>query len=162
VNARRALREQIYGVNSHLHVLHALEGLDPTTAGARPASAPHTIFQGLHHMVYWQDITLARLLGKNPARPASATLGWQTPAAPEDQSDWEAAVAGLAEGLRSLDSIVGDTNYDLGRVVDPERGRTAFEEILMALSHNSYHLGQIVLLRQELGAWPPPKGGDTW
>jgi hypothetical protein len=22
--------------------------------------------------------------------------------------------------------------------------------------------GQIVLLRRQLGAWPPPRGGDTW
>ena len=29
-------------------------------------------------------------------------------------------------------------------------------------SHNSYHLGQIVLVRQLLGAWPPPGGGLTW
>ena len=162
MNERRALREQIYGVNSHLHVLHALEGLDAEAAGARPASSPHSIFQGVHHMLYWQDITLGRLLGRNPARPASAALGWQTPEKPEDESDWEAAVAGLAEGLRSLESIVGDPDYDLSRVVDPERGQTAREEILMVLCHNSYHLGQIVLLRQQLGAWPPPKGGDTW
>jgi hypothetical protein len=24
------------------------------------------------------------------------------------------------------------------------------------------HLGQVVLLRRLLGAWPPPGGGDTW
>jgi uncharacterized damage-inducible protein DinB len=29
-------------------------------------------------------------------------------------------------------------------------------------SHNSYHGGQVVFLRQMLGAWPPPSGGVTW
>jgi uncharacterized damage-inducible protein DinB len=28
--------------------------------------------------------------------------------------------------------------------------------------HNSYHLGQIVLLRQRLSIWPPETGSDTW
>jgi hypothetical protein len=29
-------------------------------------------------------------------------------------------------------------------------------------AHNSYHLGQVVQLRQMLGAWPPASGGLTW
>ena len=28
--------------------------------------------------------------------------------------------------------------------------------------HGVYHLGQVVTLRQGLGLWPPPSGGDTW
>jgi uncharacterized damage-inducible protein DinB len=28
--------------------------------------------------------------------------------------------------------------------------------------HNSYHLGQITLLRRSLNVWPPEGGGDTW
>ena len=28
--------------------------------------------------------------------------------------------------------------------------------------HNSYHAGQIALLRRQFGAWPPERGGDTW
>jgi len=31
----------------------------------------------------------------------------------------------------------------------------------MAL-HTAHHFGQVVTVRQSLGAWPPPGGGDTW
>jgi uncharacterized damage-inducible protein DinB len=158
---REALREQLYGVNSHLHVLHALEGLDPRDAGTSFEDAPHTIFQTVHHMIYWQDIALERLTGQRPAPPAHAEEGWASPLAPEDESDWEAALASLAEGLRAIEALVADPDYDLAAVVD--RGeRTAFEELLMLQGHNSYHLGQIVQLRERLGSWPPPRGGDTW
>jgi uncharacterized damage-inducible protein DinB len=27
--------------------------------------------------------------------------------------------------------------------------------------HNAYHLGQVVLMRRILGAWPPLTGGDA-
>ena len=30
------------------------------------------------------------------------------------------------------------------------------------VAHNSYHVGQIAMLRRTLGAWPPRKGGDRW
>jgi len=29
-------------------------------------------------------------------------------------------------------------------------------------THNSYHAGQVALLRQLLRKWPPPSGGVTW
>ncbi|MCP3918860.1 MAG: DinB family protein [bacterium] len=162
MNEAKCLREQMYGVNAHLHTVHALEGLAPSAAGERVASAPHTIFQVLHHMVYWQDIALARATGEHVESPATASLGWMTPPAPEDASDWEAAIACLAEGLRSFEGLLAADDVDLDRTVDPVRGTTLRDEILMVQGHNSYHLGQIVMLRQVLGAWPPPRGGDTW
>jgi len=30
------------------------------------------------------------------------------------------------------------------------------------VAHNSYHTGQIAMIRQILKAWPPRGGGDTW
>jgi uncharacterized damage-inducible protein DinB len=162
VNEREALASQLYGESSHKHHLHALEGLDPALAGRKVGRSPHTVFQILQHMTYWQDISLARISGEPPPRPGSAALGWTAPAAPEDESDWQAAIACFAEGLRSLEARVRDPELDLGRLVQPDRNVSAREELLMIQGHNSYHLGQIVLLRQELGAWPPPRGGDTW
>jgi len=162
VNEREALARQLYGESSHKHVLHALEGLDPELAGRRAGRSPHTIYQILQHMTYWQDIAEARLRGEPPPRPSSAALGWTEREAPEDESDWQAAIACFAEGLRALEARVLDPELDLGRMVQRDRGVTVREEVLMLQGHNSYHLGQIVLLRQELGAWPPPRGGDTW
>jgi len=162
MNEREALATQIYGVNSHLHTIHALEGLDVENAGRRVGRSGHTIFQILHHMIYWQDIALARIRGERPPRPPRAELGWSAPEAPEDASDWEAAIACLAEGLRSFEALLIDPVFDLARIVEPDRGVSAREEILMIQGHNSYHLGQIVLLRQGLSAWPPPRGGSTW
>jgi len=44
-----------------------------------------------------------------------------------------------------------------------KRGRKTPLEVLQTIaSHNSYHLGQVVVLRQRLCAWPPPSGGLTW
>ena len=162
MNDRDTLRELLYGVRSHLHTLHALEGLDPGLAGAEVSGSPHTIFQILNHVIYWQDMALSRMRGDHPADPPTASEGWAFSSGPEDDSDWEAAIASLAEGLRSIEGLVADPDYDLEQRVRNDGDGTARDEVLMVQSHNSYHLGQIVQLRHQLGSWPPPRGADTW
>ena len=56
-------------------------------------------------------------------------------------------------------------NDDLRSTVDAPVSRRAEESGGDAPDltwRNSYHLGQIVLVRQLLGAWPPPGAGLTW
>jgi uncharacterized damage-inducible protein DinB len=39
---------------------------------------------------------------------------------------------------------------------------TVADAMMHLAQHNAHHLGQIVILRQALGAWPPPEGSFTW
>jgi uncharacterized damage-inducible protein DinB len=156
------LKRQIYGTDSHVHLLHALEGVTPEQAGAVLDGASHSIYQLVMHMTYWQDIGLARMRGEPAPSPEHAAEGWAAPAAPGSDDDWSEAVEGLAAGLWELEATLESGEIDLDRVVEPDRSRTVRDNVLMVLCHNSYHLGEIVILRRQLGAWPPPKGGTDW
>jgi uncharacterized damage-inducible protein DinB len=46
--------------------------------------------------------------------------------------------------------------------VHPAKGETVTDVLWQMVAHNSYHTGQIALLRRAFGFWPPPGGGDTW
>lgn len=144
--------EQLYGTNSHVHLLSALEGVDARTAGRRVDGFPHSIHQILGHMIFWQDIALARIEGREYDAGEHAEDGWAFPEGPRDDIDWAASVENLAHGLRRVEA-------HLEEVGDSE---VALRNVRMVQGHNSYHLGQIVTLRRILGSWPPPKGGDTW
>jgi uncharacterized damage-inducible protein DinB len=69
--------------------------------------------------------------------------------------------------LEALESVARD-EARLDREVPPvhatEQGvdRTVRGVLFQMVAHNSYHLGQVALLRRALGAWPPPGGSDTW
>jgi uncharacterized damage-inducible protein DinB len=151
------LRRQVYGTDSHMHLLHALEGVTAEQAGTVPDGAPHSIYQLVVHMTYWQDIGVARAQGV----PVPDTEDWTAPPAPESAEAWSEAIEGLAAGLWELDAMLEDEDTDLDAVVEPDRKRTARDNVLMVLCHNSYHLGQIVMLRQRLQAWPPPRTGGA-
>jgi uncharacterized damage-inducible protein DinB len=46
---------------------------------------------------------------------------------------------------------------------DDKKIAGSLEAVLWQMvAHTSYHVGQIVMVRQALGAWAPRGGGDTW
>jgi uncharacterized damage-inducible protein DinB len=45
---------------------------------------------------------------------------------------------------------------------DQKRQSTVYALLVQITAHNSYHAGQIALLRRQMDAWPPRRGGDSW
>jgi uncharacterized damage-inducible protein DinB len=145
------------GKGAHVDAGKVFEKLDWTVAGTCPSGSPHSIFQLLSHVVFWQEWVIQWLDGGKPAIPKHASGGWPGNPAPSSVKEWNAAVRGFEKGLADLNRRAHATD------LLSKRGKKTRLEMLRAIaSHNSYHLGQAVLLRQMLGAWPPPSGGLTW
>ena len=53
-----------------------------------------------------------------------------------------------------MQKLIGNPKMDLHARIPHGTGQTLFREALLAADHNAYHLGQLVLLRRLLGAWP--------
>ncbi len=145
------------GEGAHADSLRIFEALDWKLAGTRPVGAPHSLFQLLNHIVYWQDWVVKWLDGEKLPVPKHASASWPGKEMPGSRKEWDTAVRAFRNGLGRLER--GTRAADLMA----RRGKKCPLEMLLAIaSHNSYHLGQAVLLRQMLGAWPPPSGGLTW
>ncbi|MBI4551023.1 MAG: DinB family protein [Candidatus Latescibacteria bacterium] len=158
--AAAALVEALIGRGAHVESVRALEGMDWKLTGRRLRDAPHTIFQILNHIIFWQDFCLRRLRGEQVQVPPRAEVGWPGPESPHHEDEWKATTATFAEGLQDACTIA--RGPDLDEVLPAWEQTTRYEALRIIASHNSYHIGQIVLLRRMLGAWPPPGGGDTW
>ncbi len=154
---RKTLRQALSGRGAHVLSKEVFDGLEWESAGARPEAAPHTIFQILNHLVYWQDFALRWLGGSKPETPEHAADSWPGEEAPADRADWERAVERFRTGFAELDRHADES--DLFATLGP---KSALEILQLIASHNSYHGGQVAALRRALGAWPPPGGGATW
>lgn len=159
---RECLQKLLYGKGAHALTLNSLEGLDEKAVGKRPANSPHSIYQLLAHMIYWQEYELQKIAGEHPSYPAHAADSWLPETAPKNLQAWHDTIQRFAEGLRRYETLLADPATDLARIIDAKKNETVRDVIIMIIAHNSHHLGQIITLRQQLGAWPPPKGGDTW
>ncbi len=144
-----------------------LEGLADEMVHRAIAGVPHTIYQELWHIVFWQKITLEWVQGIETPYPEHASVGFPT----EGQTaaeNWKQLCRQFFDTLQQAAEMTRDANT-LERVVRctskpgaPVRTMTVREQLESLGTHNAYHFGRIVLMRQLLGTWPPPSGGDSW
>ena len=78
---------------------------------------------------------------------------WPEQDAPPDAAAWETSVGQVERDLRAMERLVADPKTDLFARIPHGTGQTVLREALVLADHNSYHLGQLVLLRRLLGAW---------
>jgi uncharacterized damage-inducible protein DinB len=154
-----ALPTLLTGAGAHAPVRNVLEGIELRQLGVRPDAAPHSIYEELWHLVYWQDLILAWIDGSTRASPEHAAESWPEASAPRDVEEARQLVRTFLEGVNRAIAVASDAPR-LDRAVRETKSARSLLESLLA--HNAYHVGRIVMLRQLIGIWPPPSGGDTW
>jgi uncharacterized damage-inducible protein DinB len=149
---RNALRWGLSGMSSHIEPLRALAGLTPEAAAETPAGGLHSAHRLLHHIVYWQELMLAPVTGEQAAWP-SGPEGWDSQMPP-----WTELVDRFAAGLAKADQLAGEADL---RSRIPEWGQemTKGGALTVLITHNSYHIAQLVDARRATGHWPPQKPG---
>ena len=53
-----------------------------------------------------------------------------------------------------MEQLAASSKTDLHARIPHGDGQTILREALLVADHNAYHLGQLVMLRRLLGAWP--------
>jgi hypothetical protein len=66
-------------------------------------------------------------------------------------------VAAFRADLKAMQDRVADPANGLFAPFPHGEGQTLLREALLVADHNAYHLGQLVMLRRVLGAWPDSK-----
>jgi DinB family protein len=152
---RHHLLELLPGGKTHLGFDRAIEGLPADLRGSRAQELPHTPWQLLEHLriAQWDILEFSR--NPNHVSPKFPEGYWPETAAPPDDSAWDRSVEQFRSDLKAMQDLVADPNTDLFAKIPWGKGQTILREALLVADHNAYHLGQLVTLRQALGAWQP-------
>jgi hypothetical protein len=148
------------GGGAHLDFEKAVAELPVSLRGVTPPGAPHTAWQLLEHLRIAQRDILE--FSRDPAyvSPPWPEGYWPAAKAPASQEEWEASLAGFRADRQAIRELVADPESDLWTPLPHGDGQTLLREALLVADHNAYHLGQLVLLRQTLDAWPPQPAAD--
>ncbi|MDP1512214.1 DinB family protein [Paenibacillus sp. CMAA1739] len=153
----QALVKSLVGERGHIRVARALPDIDVELAGKKNAEMPYSIYQLLKHMIYWQQFMLEHLEGRKPQLPGDVMESWPQETGPQSEEAWQAVINEFLEGVDRAVQIAETAQLDESLAHFP--GETKAGLLRNIASHNSYHLGEIVLLRRIYGTWPPPGGG---
>lgn len=153
----KTLREHVLyllkGGGAHLSFDGAIDGLPTELRGATVAGSSHTPWRLLEHMriCLWDILEFStNALHVSPQFPDGY---WPDSDAPPEEDSWDKSVEGFRSDLQSMIQLVDDPNTDLFSPIPHGDGQTILREALLVADHNAYHLGQLVFLRQCLGAW---------
>ena len=148
---------------------HILEGLTDSLVHRELPNTPHTIYAELWHLTFWQQITLDWIAGIETPYPDKPSDGFPKNLNPEtEQESWEQLRQRFLHGAEQAAAAAQNVARLDQPIRCPSRPGTATrimsvrDQLISLATHNAYHLGRIVLLRQLLQSWPPPSGGFTW
>ena len=153
-----ALRKHVIyllgGGGAHLDFEAAVAGFPAALRGKRPAGSPHTAWRLLEHLriAQWDILEFSR----NPKHvsPGFPEGYWPAGDAPPRNNSWAQSVKSFRRDLQAMQDLVAKRSTDLFARLPHGDGQTVLREALLVADHNAYHLGELVMVRRLLGAWP--------
>src|SRR5947209_6517123 len=157
-DAMAAVREHVLyllrGGGAHLDFDKAIADLPAPLRGVKPAGLPHSPWRLLEHLRIAQWDILQFSVDPRHVSPKFPEGYWPQGDAPPDAAAWDRSVDAFRADLRAMQALVADPATDLFTPLAHGEGQTVLREALLVADHNAYHLGQLVVVRRLLGAWP--------
>ena len=150
---REHLRKLLVERQAHVDWKEALNEFPANQRGVRPSGSSHSAWELLEHtrIAQWDILEFSR----NPKHvsPDWPSGYWPKTQKPPDSAAWAKSVRSLEKDLASMVKLVTNPKTDLAAPLPHGSGQTILRQALLVADHNSYHLGQFVLLRRLLGSW---------
>ena len=166
--SQRALTELLQGKGAHVDPVACVEDISAEIAARPVVGFPHSIWHLVFHMNYWMEYELRRIRGEKPLYPDHNSKSFPPASATLDAEEWDQRRGRLADLLKQFAKLAESSPQELQREIesvhqgDKKVAGTLEAVLWQIVAHNSYHVGQIAMMRRALGAWPPRGGGDTW
>jgi DinB superfamily len=151
---RKHLLYLLRGGGAHVDFDTAFAKFPEALLGAKAAGSPHTAWRLVEHMriAQWDILEFSR----NPKHvsPDFPQGYWPESDEPPNKNSWTQSVKAFRRDLKEMQDLVADPATDLYAQIAHGSGQTILREALLVADHNAYHLGELVMVRRLLGAWP--------
>ena len=155
----KALRQLLAGLlawgDAHVTFDAAVDAIPVGLRGRRPRGLPHSLWELVEHLRIAQHDILDFCVNPKYKEMKWPDDYWPRAAAPRSAAAWSASLKQYRRDRRALQALAADTAIALEDRIPHGSGQTYLRELVLVADHNAYHVGQIVLVRQALGIWPP-------
>jgi uncharacterized damage-inducible protein DinB len=154
-NWREIIASSLGWEQAHASLESAVENLAPKLRGQRPRGEPHSPWELLEHIRITQRDLLDLCQNENYVEKLEWPHDyWPSTPAPPSEEAWQKSIDECRRDSEALARFTTDTEIDLTSKIPRGTGQTYLRTVLLAVDHTAYHVGQIVLVRRLLDAWP--------
>ncbi len=122
--------------------------------GRQPAGLPYSPWQLLEHLRITQHDILEFCRNPNYVALNWPEEYWPTNPAPPSESAWDNSASAFVSDREALVALAADPARDLLAPFPHGDGQTLLRELLLAADHAAYHIGELIVVRRLLNAWP--------
>ncbi|HEY3988877.1 MAG TPA: DinB family protein [Acidobacteriaceae bacterium] len=125
----------------------AVANLTPEQANWTDGKGNHSVGQLTYHLVFWDRRSLEKFQGETSPKFSGNNDETFTNFNPKQWDDT----------VRQLDEVMTGLEKTVASATDAQLAQWA-PTIANIATHNAYHIGEIVMVRKEQGAWDASKG----
>ena len=139
--------------NAHATFEQAVADLPEEYRGKRPDELPYSVWELVEHIRIAQYDILDFSINPNYKEMAWPEDYWPENQAPKDDAAWHSSIKQIQGDKKKFIAVISDPKADLYTPFEHGTGQNLLREALLIADHNSYHVGQIVLVRRLLRQW---------
>jgi uncharacterized damage-inducible protein DinB len=153
-----SLREQVARLldweDAHVSFGSAVAGLSEALRGKQRAGLPYSPWQLVEHLRITQHDILDFCINPKYKELSWPKDYWPRSAAPENTAAWTESIRAFELDRAALQQLSRNPQVDLESTIPHGQGQTYLRELLLAADHAAYHIGELIVVRRLLGAWP--------
>ena len=154
----KSLRDDLLALltseNAHATFDAAVKNLPANLRSKRPKGAPHSPWELLEHLRIAQWDIIEYALNPRHVSPDFPAGYWPKSPQPPNAKAWEKSVAAFRADRKKLAAKIEDPATDPLAPIPHANNQSLLNKTLLLADHNAYHLGQLILVRRLLSAWP--------
>ncbi len=153
------LREQLLrlldGVDAHMPFEAAVADFPADAMNVRPPNVDYTPWHLVEHLRLTQRDMLEYVTDAGYRTRDWPREYWPAADATATSAEWATSVSGFLEDKAALRALVADPERDLLASLPLTPGKSLLRAVRIIGDHNAYHVGELAILRQVMGTWPP-------
>lgn len=138
--------------NAHVSFNDAVKNIPHEDLGKKVADLPYSIWQITEHIRITQKDILDFSANKNYKELNWPADYWPEETAPRDEAAWKQSVQQINDDLDEFINLL-ETSENIYEPFTYGNGQSLLREAMVMADHNSYHTGEIIILRRLLGNW---------
>lgn len=139
--------------NAHATFENAVKGIPQKLLGVVPKDAAHSLWQLIEHIRITQWDILEFSKGPDHQSPSWPDDYWPKNPAPPDAHSLKKTLDQISADRKEFIQLLHAAGPAIYTPFPHGDGQSLFREALVLADHNSYHTGEIILLRRILGDW---------